>query len=269
MKPQVLRICTLTGLDRWAVVSRLIRVWVEAQLKADEDGVLEGKTAAWLDILADCKGFAEAMIATGWLVSEDRGVRIAHFDEFVSKRAIRRMDKAEWVAGQRTAATVKALPGVDVCGPNVDGMATNQPAVQVQPEPMRGGGRRKKVLIPSPLFDRFWAAYPKREAKIDASNAFAELGVTEEVLQLMLAAIAKQSTNPRWRELNGRFIPLPATWLRGRRWEDEGTVAGGVGVGGGARVGGSPGQFSPRRGRSTLTPAPPPADHQGGGGSLF
>jgi hypothetical protein len=29
-----------------------------------------------------------------------------------------------------------------------------------------------------------------------------------------------QRTDPRWLEDNGRFIPYPATWLNGRRWED-------------------------------------------------
>lgn len=68
-----------------------------------------------------------------------------------------------------------------------------------------------------PLFARFWAAYPKRVAKRDALKAWARLGVTTGLLDEMLAAIERQRRT-QW--ANG-FVPNPATWLNGRRWEDE------------------------------------------------
>jgi hypothetical protein len=41
----------------------------------------------------------------------------------------------------------------------------------------------------------------------------------------MLAAVAAQATTEQWRKDDGQFIPLPASWLNGRRWEDEASTA--------------------------------------------
>lgn len=71
------------------------------------------------------------------------------------------------------------------------------------------------------LFRRFWEAYPRKVAKADAEKAFAKLVADEAMLAILLAAIAKQSAWPEWREEAGKFIPHPATWLNGKRWTDE------------------------------------------------
>ena len=41
----------------------------------------------------------------------------------------------------------------------------------------------------------------------------------------MTAAIAKQKLSDQWTKEGGQFIPHPATWLNGKRWEDELTPA--------------------------------------------
>src|SRR5262245_27404412 len=91
-KPQVKVIAKATGADVWATVGRLIRLWLEAQVRASDAGVLEGKSKAWVNTLVECAGFAEAMESAGWLTI-GTSVAIPAFDEFVSKRAIRRMEK--------------------------------------------------------------------------------------------------------------------------------------------------------------------------------
>lgn len=73
----------------------------------------------------------------------------------------------------------------------------------------------------SERFDRFWAAYPRKTAKPDALKAFTKLRPDEAMLQTMLAAIQKQKATAQWQEDGGRFIPHPATWINGHRWEDE------------------------------------------------
>jgi hypothetical protein len=70
-------------------------------------------------------------------------------------------------------------------------------------------------------FDSFWAAYPKKKAKKDAERAFKAAKVSEAMLDLLLAALERQRRSPEWLKDGGQFIPLPATWLRGGRWEDE------------------------------------------------
>jgi len=72
-------------------------------------------------------------------------------------------------------------------------------------------------------FDRFWAAYPKRKAKADARKAWAKLNPSVELTDTIIDALAWQSRQPDWLKDDGQYIPFPATWLRGERWEDEPT----------------------------------------------
>lgn len=69
------------------------------------------------------------------------------------------------------------------------------------------------------LFARFWEAYPRKTAKQDAEKAFLKLAPTEDMLAAMLSAIEQQEASEQWQE--PRYIPHPATWLNGRRWEDK------------------------------------------------
>ena len=38
---------------------------------------------------------------------------------------------------------------------------------------------------------------------------------------MMLNAISKQKESALWKDNGGLFIPYPASWLNGKRWEDE------------------------------------------------
>jgi hypothetical protein len=40
-------------------------------------------------------------------------------------------------------------------------------------------------------------------------------------LQTLLTALDKQKKSTQWKKDNGQFIPHPATWLNGKRWEDQ------------------------------------------------
>ena len=73
-------------------------------------------------------------------------------------------------------------------------------------------------------FDRFWKAYPRKTAKQDAAKAFARLNPDEALMTVILGAVEKQKQSDQWTRDGGQYIPHPATWLNGRRWEDE-TVA--------------------------------------------
>ena len=71
------------------------------------------------------------------------------------------------------------------------------------------------------LFDQFWQAYPKRVAKKPARRAWDKLHVDNDLLAKILAALAWQKRTDDWQRDGGRYIPNPATWLNGGRWEDE------------------------------------------------
>lgn len=71
------------------------------------------------------------------------------------------------------------------------------------------------------LFDRFWAAYPRKTGKEPARRAWKKLSPDLRLCRVMAAALERQKQSPDWRRENGRYIPYPATWLNQRRWEDE------------------------------------------------
>lgn len=70
-------------------------------------------------------------------------------------------------------------------------------------------------------FDKFWAAYPKKTAKQDAKKAWAKLKPDEELLNKIITSLERQKKTEQWTSDSGQYIPYPATWLNGRRWEDE------------------------------------------------
>ena len=71
------------------------------------------------------------------------------------------------------------------------------------------------------LFDRFWAAYPRKVAKPDARKKFEKLNPDGHLLEVMLQAIERQKKSEQWTKDGGQFIPYPSTWIHQRRWEDE------------------------------------------------
>jgi len=75
------------------------------------------------------------------------------------------------------------------------------------------------VADDDPHWLRFWSVYPRRDAKQDARKAWAQVKPTEEQIVRMEQALAWQ--RPQWAQDSYKFCPLPATYLRGRRWDDE------------------------------------------------
>ena len=67
-------------------------------------------------------------------------------------------------------------------------------------------------------FEKFWQSYPRKEGKQKAESAFAKVDAPVEIL---LDAIERHKKSAQWQKDNGQFIPHPATWLNGKRWEDQ------------------------------------------------
>ncbi len=80
-----------------------------------------------------------------------------------------------------------------------------------------GGGRYPAE------FEAFWRAYPKKVGKGAAFGAWKEARGRPGREEL-LARVAEQRRSRQWRQDEGRFIPLPVTWLNERRWEDAAEV---------------------------------------------
>lgn len=69
-------------------------------------------------------------------------------------------------------------------------------------------------------FAAFWDAYPRHESKKDAYKAWCQLQPDERVKEHIHVALL-------WQRESGclsdpKYCPLPASWIRGERWTDEG-----------------------------------------------
>lgn len=73
-------------------------------------------------------------------------------------------------------------------------------------------------------FRAFAAAYPRKVAKQDALRAWRKLKPSSELASRILAALERHKQQPKWLA-EPQFIPYPASWLNGRRWEDEPEMA--------------------------------------------
>ena len=70
-------------------------------------------------------------------------------------------------------------------------------------------------------FNKFWRNYPRKVERQRAYGVFKKLCPDDVLLDRMIKAIEEQKKTVRWKKDEGQYIPYPANWLEGRRWEDE------------------------------------------------
>ena len=69
-------------------------------------------------------------------------------------------------------------------------------------------------------FSDFWAEYPKKDKKIPAQKIFSRLKMNDELMEKIMSSLFRFIESEQWTKENGKYIPLPTTWLNERRWED-------------------------------------------------
>lgn len=77
----------------------------------------------------------------------------------------------------------------------------------------------------SPLFERVWAAYPKKEFKAEAWSCWRDLAPSAELAERILESVRKHAECARWvrslAEDGGHWVPTLKKFLLKRRWEDS------------------------------------------------
>jgi len=141
-------------------------------------------------------------------------------DGFYNMRMQREVEKAENISGARSEAgrkgylaKAKQLPSKSQASASIPTPSPILPPAQ--------SSKDKPLAQNADAFARVWAAYPKKKGKAAAMKAFAKLKPTPEFVLSMLGAIEEAKSSEDWRREDGRYIPYPASWLNGRRWEDE------------------------------------------------
>lgn len=84
------------------------------------------------------------------------------------------------------------------------------------------------------LFERFYKSYPRHVGRADALKAWGKLKLIPDDprIDAIRAGLARAKASKEWAKDGGEFIPHPATWLNGRRWEDDYTPANVIPIGG-------------------------------------
>jgi len=71
-------------------------------------------------------------------------------------------------------------------------------------------------------FHKFWEAYPRKQKKQQAIEAWCKKAKhLTEVQKAIIEALSWQIRSDDWTRDGGRYIPYPATYLNQERWTDE------------------------------------------------
>ena len=213
------------------------------------------KFAALYDAAGKLAEFAQALYPLLVVNADDHGRQ--HGDAFTIKHAVwptSHRSEAEFDRALSALSAVRLIDLYEVAGviylairefdefqtglhkrrsskfpspPNFSGEPTEKTPEQnrteqkgTEQEPNRTPARREDDAPAE--FQQFWAAYPRKDKRIDALKAWKQISPTEAELPLILSHIARARASPQWLKDKGEFIPLPASYLRQRRWEDQG-----------------------------------------------
>ncbi len=151
--------------------------------------------------------------ATGDLFSR-RIIRDEHISEVRAKAGVQGSNVTNGVCRGKTIGKSSATESANSqqkCGSEYDSESGSKNL-----EKEKGGpGERENQNG----FTEFWSAYPRKQGKDAARRAWLKLRPDEELRGKLLEALAGQKKSAPWSD--PQFIPHPASWLNGRRWEDE------------------------------------------------
>lgn len=77
---------------------------------------------------------------------------------------------------------------------------------------------KKQIYIAS--FNEFYSLYPNKKAKEKALKAWLALKPDRALVDTIVADV-KARCDGEWRGKDKQYIPYPATYLNGKRWQDE------------------------------------------------
>lgn len=204
------------------VMAVYMHILVSASTNAPERGRTQSfsceDVASALDLeTTDVASIVDAMQARvldgdkvkGW----DKRQPAREDDSAARARAWRENQKAEKAALEATSKDAQTHPNAPERKQPLD--TDKEEEKNNTPKAPKGAGT---------LFESFWSAYPKKVGKDDARKAFGRRKPDVAMVAAMVAAIASQASSTAWTKDGGQFIPNPATWLNGGRWQDGETT---------------------------------------------
>lgn len=99
----------------------------------------------------------------------------------------------------------------------------NAPFATPQDGMVRSGECSSKLLEEKKReadFAAFWQAYPKKDGKQKAREAWAKLRPTDDMQKQIASDLERRKRSSQWLKEGGQFIPHASTYLNQRRFED-------------------------------------------------
>lgn len=86
-------------------------------------------------------------------------------------------------------------------------------------------GRRRKSSAEElgedmPDFLRFWACYPRRDNRVAAVAIWRRMNPDPATVDRIITYAMGKALGEDWRKDGGKYIPMPTTYLNGKRWLD-------------------------------------------------
>lgn len=227
----------------WELPATTKVVWITMLAMADPDGEVQASVPGLAKFAGvtreECETALSAFLAPDpdsrtqeregrRIEAIDGGWRLINHGKYREQMSIDDRRSRAAVRQQRFRESHKVTPAVTLSNASsrsvAPGDASNDTQIQTHkqtqkdPEIVTSPPARDGVAVYSSTFLTFWEAYPRKVGKGDAWKAWKRL---KPELSATLGAIAQQRDAIDWRKENGKYIPNPATWLNGRRWEDE------------------------------------------------
>lgn len=215
--PLISQMASKLGMGLPCVLGLFYQLCVLFTRHTGKDGLLRGATLEWLDTTLGRPTFTNSLVELGFLEVLPTGLKL-HQD-----------GHAPSPVQEPVPSPPAPVPSAEPVTPPLvqESPPPDQQEVQ-EPEVTTGPARDlftppkpKKTPPDDPAWDQFWAAYPRKTAKIDARKAWDKLSPDADTLKVILEALEAQKKSPQWTKEGGQFIPHPATWLNAKRWEDE------------------------------------------------
>lgn len=206
-KPETLAITSAMGWDDPDLtVGKLMRMfrWFDQQTT---DGNATRVTPALLDRLLGVSGLTMAVASVGWIHVTEAGISLEKFDRHNGNSAKQRALTAQRVAKHKANAVG-----------NAEGNAGTVTKTVSDALP-RKEKKRKEVDINLDGFEDWYSQYPKKLKRAEAEVAWSRMVDADRkaAMDALPSHVALQS----WNDDGGQYIPYPASWLNGKRWQDE------------------------------------------------
>lgn len=206
--------------------------WSAQQLS---DGVIPHEIVA---ALGGASGAADRLVAAELWHPHDEGFEFHEWverqptrDEVEAKRAVDKERVRVWREAKRSKRN-SVTPGVTHTVSNavdnaVRTSAPTRPGIKEvfieneQDSAIQQKDEQKPKTVYPAEFEKFWAAYPRRQSKGDALRAWDLLKRKHQLPELDVLVAAAKAYAKSKADSEPQFIKLPAGWLRDRKWEDD------------------------------------------------